>query len=368
MKRLSYAIFGLLFCTVLLMLTTSCLEDKDSYKAGFVFGKPAQPIQRVYANNVLDSIVFYSHGNWNAYFPDGKSDWCTPDLLEGHGQTIYSIPVRFSQNTTDQLRTATLTFVDSNHPNDAYSSLQFGQYATRGDGTMGSAADVKTITGSDGSRFEFTYDVQHRPTSLRITKDDITLHSISLSYNDNDSLLTVTNKTITMSARYGNDYQPRLLVGANDTVGYYAQYHSNYMQVSENYAFNIEHHRYGQPSKRYALLLNGQSLMPDSLHNADSLRIGTDHMLENLKLHYSTTDNRRQSADVNQLIFGAEQCDPYQLLSLFRYARNTSVISEATGKEPDERITVSTTLNANRSVSTLTVTRRGQEVVYIFEY
>ena len=368
MKRLSFVIFCFLFCMVFLTLTTSCLEDKDSYRAGFVFNKPAKPIQRIYANNVVDSIVLYSHGNWNAYFPDAKPDWCTSDLMEGHGQTIYSIPVRFSQNTTDKSRMATLTFIDKNHPNDAHATLYFEQYATRGDGTMGSAADVKTITGSDGSRYEFAYDVQHRPTSLRITKDDVTLHSISLSYSEYDSTLTVTNMSTTMSARYGNDYQPLLLVGASDTVGYYSQYYSNYMEVSANYAFNIEHHRYGQPTKRYALLLNGQSLMPDSLHNVDSLRIATDHMLENLKLKYSQTDNRRQSVDVNQLIFGTEQCDPYQLLSLFRFARNTSIISEATGKVEDDRIVVSTSLNADLSVSTLTVTRKGQQVVYTFGY
>ena len=312
--------------------------------------------------------TFFSYGNWQASLVDGQMGWCTLDQNQGKAETIYSFPVRFAQNTTGSSRKAQFRFFDANHPNDAYVSILYWQYATRGDGSMGSAADVRAITGSDGSRFEFTYDEQHRPTSLNITKDGTGLHNISLRFNDADSILTVTNGMRTMRGTYGNDYQPNLLVGENDTIGYYSQYYDGYIQASANYAFNIEHHSYGQPTKRYAMKLGGQSLLPDSLHNADSLRIGTDHVVESLKLHYSNIDNRCQCVDVSQLIFGTEDCDPYQLLALFRYARNTSIVSEATGKNDDERITVSPTLNANGSVSTLTVTRRGEQIVYTFEY
>jgi len=365
MKHLSFIIC---FLFISLTLLTSCLDSGDPYNAGFVFRKPAQAVNAVYANNVVDSIVLYSYGDWKVGLTDVQSGWCTLERTEGKGETSYSFPVHFQQNSTDYSRSAKFMFVDVNHSDDAHAGVLYWQYATRGDGSLGSAADVKTITGSDGSRFEFTYDQQHRPTSLHVTKDGTGLMNLSLNFNDGDSTLTVSNGQHTLSGRYGNDYQPKMLVGQNDTVGYYAQYFNGYIQAAANYAFNIEHHSYGQPAKRYAVKLGGQSLQPDSLHNADSLRIATDHVLENMKLTYSQTDNRRQSVDVNQLIFGTEQCDPYQLLSLFRYARNTSIISGATGKEDDDRITVSTTLNADRSVNTLTVTRRGQQVVYTFEY
>lgn len=365
MKRLSSIICSL---AVSVALLTSCLETDDPYNAGFVFRKPSQAVNVVYANNVVDSVILFGYGSWRVSLVDGQSGWCAFDRTEGNAETIYSIPLRFQQNTTDNSRSATFRFYDATHPDDAYVSILYWQYATRGDGSLGSAADVKAITGTDGSRFEFAYDNQHRPTSLNISKDGTSLHSLSLNFNDDDSTLTVTNGSSTLRGAYGNDYQPKLLVGATDTVGYYSQIYDGYYQASANYAFNIEHHSYGQSTKRYAMKLGGQSLLPDSLHNADSLRIGTDHVIEKLKLVYSQTDNRRQSVDVNQLIFGTEECDPYQLLALFRYARNTSIISEATGKNDDERITVSATLNGNRSVNTLTVTRRGQSVVYTFEY
>lgn len=365
MKRLSSIICML---AVSVALLTSCLDTDDPYSAGFIFRKPAQAVNTVYANNIVDSIIVFSYGNWTAGLSAGQSGWCTLDQNQGFAESISSIPVRFAQNTTDNYRTATYTFRDANHPNDSYASVLYWQYATRGDGSLGSAADVRAITGSDGSRFEFTYDEQHRPISLNVSKEGIGLYNITLRFNDGDSILTVTNGMNTMRGSYGIDYQPNLLVGETDTVGYYSQFYDGYYQASANYAFNVEHHSYGKPTKRYAIKLGGQSLLPDSLHNADSLRIGTDHVVESLKLVYSNADNRRQSVDVNQLIFGSEECDPYQLLSLFRYARNSKIISEATGKDDDERITVSTTLNADGSVSTLTVTRRGQQVVYTLDY
>lgn len=365
MKHLSSIICSL---AVSVALLTSCLETDDPYNAGFVFRKPAQAVNALYANNILDSIVVFSYGNWYASVIDGQADWCALERNQGNAETIYNIPLRFQQNNTGNARSVKFRFYDANHSDEAYVTLFYWQYATRGDGSLGSAADVKTITGSDGSHFEFTYDNQHRPTSLSITKDGVSLHNLSLRFDDVDSILTITKGSSTLRSNYGNDYQPKLLVGETDTIGYYSQVYDGYYQASANYAFNIEHHSYGKPTKRYAMKLGGQSLLPDSLHNADSLRIGTDHMIESLKLGYSQDDNRYQSIDVNQLLFGAEDCDPYQLLSLFRYARNTRIISEATGKDDADRITVSATLNANRSVNTLTVTRRGQQVVYTLDY
>ena len=347
-------------------LTIACKSD-DPYSAGFIFYKPSSPVTTVYANNVIDSIVVFSYGRWTLK-SSTQGNWCTPDRTQGTGSTISSLPIRFTQNTTGEPRNALFTFYDDQHPDDAHSSLAYWQYATRGDGAMGNAPEVKTITGSDGSRFVFAYDELHRPTSLQVTLNGETLHNIQLRFNDYDSTLTVTNRSRSMRARYDNDFQPQRLIGETDTIGYYSQYFNNYTQMPANHAFNIEHHSYEQPTKRYAFLMNGQSLLPDSLHNADSLRIASDKMLENLKLTYSQTDNRRQTVDVNSLMFGTRECDPYQLLSLFRYARNTSVISEATGAQADDRITMATTLNADKSISTLTVSRHGQQTVYTFEY
>ena len=378
MKRLSSIIC---FLSVSVALLTSCLESDDTYNAGFAFRKPTQAINSVYANNVVDSVVIFSYGNWSVRLIDGQAGWCTFDRTQGNAETVYSIPLHFQQNATGNSRSATFRFYDANHPDEAYVSLFYWQYATRGDGSLGSAADVKAITGTDGSRFEFAYDNQHRPTSLNISKDGVSLHSLSLRFNDYDSTLTVNKGSSTLRGTYGNDYQPMMLVGETDTVGYYSQYYDGYYQASANYAFNIEHRSYGQPAKRYALKLGGQSLQPDSLHNADSLRIahttGISTTIDKYKLTYSTADNRCQSVDVNQLVFGAEQCDPYQLLSLFRYARNTSIVSSV--EQVGENYEVTVSLNADKSVAKMTVirTRKAFEigatddvntVTYTFEY
>ena len=172
--------------------------------------------------------------------------------------------------------------------------------------------------------------------------------------------------------KYAGDYQPQRLIGSGDTIGYYSQYYSNAMPVSASNAFNLEHHTFNGTNTYYAFKLGGQNLDPDSLHCADSLRIAlvtTDNaQVKKMKLHYSKGDNRCQSVDVNQLVLGAEQCDPYQLRSLFRYARNTSILSEVTTDKEADRITVATTLNPDRSVKTLTVGRAASEVTYTFEY
>ena len=135
-----------------------------------------------------------------------------------------------------------------------------------------------------------------------------------------------------------------------------------------SYAFNFEHRRQGHPTTRYAYLLGGKSLEPDSLHCADSLRIDDGNGVRHLKFNYSKADNRCQSVDVNQLLFGAEGCDPYQLLSLFRFTRSTSIVSHTEGRTPADNIIVSTTLNADKSVSTMTVVRQGEEITYTLEY
>ena len=351
-----------------LVLTASCLESEDPYQAGFYFEKPSYVLSTFFANNQVDTISMFSYGKWYMTL-DAGGDWFSVNTQSGKGETVYTFPVLFEENTTGKGRGAQISFYDTDHPDKAHSSLVYWQYATRGDGTMGSAPDVKAITGSDGSRFEFAYDAQHRPLQLRITKDDNLLQHLTLSYNDRDSVVTIQDRSKTLTSEYTNDYQPKRLIGDGDTISYSSQYY-NYIAVSATQAFNLEHRTLLGNNSYYAFLLGGQSLTPDSLHCADSLSIarvtsaGTEIMKYRLK--YSDYDNRYQSVDVNQLIFGTEQCDPYQLLSLFRYARQTSIVKAAYANGNEYNVEVK--LNTNRSVNTLTVTRSEQQIVYTFEY
>lgn len=360
MKRLSFNIWRLAFSVALLTLTTSCLNNEDPYNAGFYFRKPLYVGNAFFANNLVDTISFVSYGNWNVSKKGtDNGNWCSLNATSGKGNTLYTFPVTFEQNTLGIGRGVQFTFSDTDHPGDASASIVYWQYATRGDGTLGNAPDVKSITGSDGSRFELTYDAQHRPLSLRVTKDETLVHSLAISYNDIDSVLTVQDKSKTLTSSYANDYQPQQLIGGGDTITYASQYYSNGMPASANTAFNLEHRTVLGQNTYYAFLVGGQSLLPDSLHCADSLRIATvlpsGTIVQKYKLSYSNNDNRHQTVDVNQLVFGAEQCDPYQLLSLFRYTRSTSIVRsiEQTGETYD----VEVSLNADKSVAKMTVTR-----------
>lgn len=368
----------LLAATMMTSVTTACFDDKDTYNAGFLFYKPQSAISYLFANNTADSIVIVSYGEWNMTFdPTYSSDWCTLTQTTGHGNVLYRIPVAFTPNTTDKGRMLRMVFMDTTHPNDASAAIYYWQYATRGDGSMGNAPCVKAISGSDGSLFELNYDNLQRPTLLRITPATdagISPRVLTLSYNDYDSTMTVTDNQRRMTSKYQKDYQPERLIGETDTIGYYAQYYTNGMMVSANQAFNVEHHHRNLDNIYYALRLGGQSLQADSLHCADSLRIATVAVngdgttLKKYKMTYADTDNRRQSVDANQLVFGAAACDPYQLLGLFRYARNTSVVSSLTTENEADRISVSTTLNINNSIQTLTVVKDGNSTTYNFEY
>ena len=369
---------SMLASAVAVLLMTSCLGDEKDFNAGFVIANPNSPVTAHYANNTIDTLAFVSHGPWTIT-AGLESQWCVIPTVSGLGNTFYSIPVTMQQNTTGKSRVAMFTLRDSNHPSDGHATFYYTQYATRGDGSFGLAADVKSVAGSDGSTISVTYDQLHRPLTLRMTNAAGTMiHDLKLQYNDVDSLLTITDGVSILKGRCINgDYQPLRLVGDGDTIGYFSQYDARTATpISANQAFSIEHRLHGGRHVIYSYLIGGQSLSPDSIHNADSLRVydssNNDGVLA-LKLISSTADNRYQSLDVNQLVSGIDHCDPYQLLSLFRYSRNTNILQEVTSTTTGSIIEVQ--LNADRSVHSMTVKHTSGGVVlsdipvtYTFSY
>jgi hypothetical protein len=128
-------------------------------------------------------------------------------------------------------------------------------------------------------------------------------------------------------------------------------------------------------TQAYGYLLGGKNLDPDSQHTADSLIYlcrwkleAKPQTVERFKMEYGAMDNRCQTVDVNQLLLGIEECNPYQLISLFKLGRNSNIISSATSDH--DEITVTTELNSNKSVSRLSVKHRDDEqpVIYDFTY
>ena len=176
-------------------------------------------------------------------------------------------------------------------------------------------------------------------------------------------------KGITYSVDCDNDYQPEMLVNSGDTVGYFSRYYSSMVAAPANYIFNFEHRDALTSScVTYRFTYGKYSLNPDSLHNCDSIFYYNNNkqLTRKLALSYGEQDNRHQTVDANQLLLGVEACDPYLLASLFRYARNTSIIAEA--KNDKEQIQVSATLNADKSIHQLMVRRDDETITYTFNY
>ena len=358
-------LLGIMAATTML---TSCLNDDGNYRAGFVVESPTNSISAYYANNTSDSLIFFSYGNWKISNLSGyDNSWISVPVQTGKGSAIYGQVISFEQNTTNQSRTAAIKIEDTSHSDEAHVSLAFIQYATRGYGAYGSAADVKSITGSDGSEITFAYDEQHRPTSVKTVKDGQTLSSLQITYGATQ-MTVKDNFSGSFTADCDRSYQPNMLRNGGDTIGYFPRYYENYVEAPANYTFKFEHRGLaGYTCVTYQFPYNKYSLAPDSIHNADSLFYYKNYKktLE-LGVTFSQQDNRYQSVDANQLLLGVDECDPYLLASLFRYTRNTNIIAEA--KNDKEKITVSATINANKSINQLTVKRESETVVYTFNY
>ena len=164
-----------------------------------------------------------------------------------------------------------------------------------------------------------------------------------------------------------------IMVSAKQTMGYKAFANNGYEYSYAN-GFMVNNTIGDKFVQAYGFYYNSKgSLEPDGLHTADSIgveRIYSDHShkAEMYKLEYSSVDNRKTSVDVNQLIEGVENCDPYMLLSFYKLARQTSVISKATGNK-GTAYTITTTTNADGSVKTMQVANgNGGAITYTFGY
>lgn len=353
---------------------TACLGNEDPYRAGFVFSKPTSAVTGIYANTSTDSLVITCYGPWHITADMPDASWCTIDGMKGQGSAIYFLGVHFTPNTTGRSRLAQFTITDNDHPNEAHATWQYLQYATRGDGSWGTAALVKSITSSDNWKVNIEYDAKSRPIKLSVKGPDNYNEQFSMAYYESEERLTVSTSSSTMNGKMDNGYQTEQLLGTGDTIGYRSQYYSYGIQMPATNAFNYVSAR-TKRTQAYAYLLNGKSLTPDSLHTADSLiyycqwkLVDKPKVVERYKLDYSQMDNRYQTVDVNQLLLGMSECEPLQLISMFRYCRSTSIVKQATA--PGGTIDVTTELNADRSVHRMVVkdNRRGTEVAYEFEY
>lgn len=398
-------------------LAVSCDKAEPSAYYGIQVLSPNTsdlPFGYVYANETSDSLCFISYSPWRIDLVDGDDGFVTINgKLSGSANTITKYGVEFTENTTGKSRHATFRISDSEDAGRARASFRYLQFATRQDGSLGNAAEVRTISGSDGSSITIDYDPRHRPTAVSMIAGDMK-RELTFSYDDRDNIVTVNQEkyefayadtlfTLNRLVFEGSFmdrflpttttyiYQPRMLMNlasgdgflvntvsdkrtdVKQTMAYQAFVNGNYEYSFAN-GFMVKNTIGDKFAQAYGFYYNGKgSLSVDSLHLADSIgveRIYSDHRhkAEMYRTTYSNVDNRTTTVDVNQLMFGLEDCDPFMLLSFYKLARQTSIIEKAVGNKGNT-YTLNTLTNADGSVKSVTVSdNHGNSTTYTFAY
>lgn len=398
-------------------LVASCEEQEPSSFYSIQVALPHTgnyPIGYRYANEYSDSLKFLSYSPWKIEQTEGDEGFVTINgQTSGKGNMIVSYGVTLSENTTGKSRFATYQIVDSEDASRAKASLRYVQFATRQDGALGNAAEVKNISGSDGSNIDITYDNRHRPLSISMSAGDMK-REITFAYDDYENTVTATQSKYEFSYAdtlftYNNVklngsymdrflpnvnnyiYQPRMLMTLNssetalvntfnDTRNYikqtmaYQAFSNNGIEYSFANGFMVKNSIGNKFAQAIGVYYNGKSnLDVDSIYKADSIgveRVYSDnkHKSEMYKLSFSNISNRMTTVDANQLMEGVANCDPYLLLSFYKLARQSYVFAKAEGRK-GARYTFDTKANADGSIKTLAVTDiNGNKTTYTFSY
>ena len=374
------------------------------------------PLSCIYANQTEDSLVFYSNRPWEITTYNGDDSWI--DIhgeMQGKAYSTCHYGVTFTQNNTGKARYTSFRITDSERPDKAYASLAYQQYATRIDGSMGNAPLVKQVIGSDGSKIDISYDGFARPVSFSLRKGNVE-RSLQMSYDDRERTVSVTETSqfdykdttyLYNNAQLEGTYQavsfagvdkafydPYCLLSLSTTAGvsmrcsmngdmkrtYNANHGVEYraFYINEVYPVTFENafkvlDQCGEFYTQYGIYYNGNgSLVVDDSHVADSMAVyrhypDNRNVYETYQLVYGNVSNCATNIDVNHLIEGVENCNPFMLLSMFKMARFTQAISEAKGRFNSYR--VETSLNVDSSIKTMTVrSQTGDAITYNFMY
>lgn len=398
-------------------LVASCEKQEPSSFYSIQVALPSTgnyPIGYKYANEYSDSLKFLSYSPWKIEQTEGDEGFVTINgQTSGKGNMIVSYGVTLSENTTGKSRFATYQIVDSEDASRAKATLRYVQFATRQDGALGNAAEVKNISGSDGSNIDITYDNRHRPLSISMSAGDMK-REITFAYDDYENTVTATQSKYEFSYAdtlftYNNVklngsymdrflpnvnsyiYQPRMLMTLdsneaslvntfNDTRSNtkqamaYQAFSNNGIEYSFANGFMVKNSIGNKFAQAIGVYYNGKSdLNVDNIYKADSIgveRVYSDnkHKSEMYKLSFSNISNRMTTVDANQLMEGVANCDPYLLLSFYKLARQSYVFAKAEGKK-GARYTFDTKANADGSIKTLAVTDiNGNKTTYTFSY
>ena len=352
-----------LAATTMTVAMTSCLNDGDTSYA-YISGISSD----CYANSNNAYVIYQSSSAWELK-KGSDASWFTFAKNSGSGPAADVAFLNTELNTTNKYRTATINLTNIEGKS---SSGQIYQWGTRGDGSLGSAKDVKKITGSDGSLITLYYDNLHRVISLSVTDAAKNKNEYFFTYpmaSDSARIMKVRinneEKIATGQVNFG--WQPTGELSSTDKseIVTWSAVGSSQVTVKRNESGanrnvqTVSLSGFENPDSELSHSKLVYSYMKDGKYPEMNLAIN----------HDSKKSNRKQSVDVNQLIFGVDNINPYLLAGFYRYARCSYIYETAEDTTNKIKFTVTTTLNSDESVDTLTVSREdGSVVTYTFEY
>lgn len=350
-----------------MMGVSSCIEDKGN--AGFtnVYA------DALYANSTTGQMVFASEGNWKLMkLTDASWIECTP--ATGNGGQWSFVKMNVNKNNSDQSRQVDFKLQDVD-VSEAYVNFSIKQTATRGDGSFGNAANIRKITGSDGSEITVDYNAYDCPIYIKMSKNNEVLYAASITYSAIDSTITVRQVNSDLKGKYLQGYLPESmkLISDKDTV----LLEQNRGLTYGNAAFNLMRKYNNGEYDVQAVLYNCEVTTLDSEIILDSLKyqkltmVGGEKQIKRAYLKLTMSENknsnRYHSLDVNQLLLGIEECNPFALMSTFRWVRSSRLIEKAEGS--GLTYDVDADFNGDESIAQMTVTcSDGKTITYTFDY
>lgn len=359
-----------LAATTMTVAMTSCLGDGDTSYAY------VQQSTICYANSKAFNVAFQISSNWQLS-KGSDADWITLDPLYsyGTGPSMGSIPVLVSPNATGKVRGGTINITGA----DGKSNLaQVWQYATKGDGSLYNARNVKSIEGSDGSKIELEYDFGTCvPVYCKITKNNTVLENIRVAYlpeySDTSRTMRMLVNDIPVATKVDYGYQPyNSIVSDDKNESVDCTINNSYSQITVKRNDGKDNANI-QTFNTSGWITSGW-LHADTISSFTRMIIGYKKEGKNVEesldiKHTERISNQHQSVDVNQLMFGVERMNPFIFLGFYRYARCPFVIENAESTDKKCTYAVSCTLNADKSINTLKVGREdGSSITYTFEY
>ena len=351
-----------LAATTMTVTMTSCLGDGDTSYA-YISAVSSD----CYANSNNAFAFFQSSSAWE--FQKGSdASWFTFEKTSGTGPVAGIAFMNTYLNTTDKYRSATINLTNTEGKS---SSAQFYQWGTRGDGSLGSAKDVRRIIGSDGSEIKLYYDGLHRIVSLTTKTAANVQNDYFFTYpmaSDSARIMKVAingEKTATAQVNFGWQPTGDLATEDKSEIVTWSSVSSTQVTVKRNESAGDRNTQtvsltgYKNPDSELSHTQLVYGYMVDGKTKEMTLKIN----------HDAKKSNRKQSVDVNQLIFGVDNINPYMLVGFYRYARCSYIYETAEDTTKNVKFTVTAKLNSDESVQTLEVSREdGSSVTYTFEY